>query len=483
MLTKKSKALKNFIGPKLLLPLILLFGLFLRLIFFSGIGTSDDLAYSRYSYSIDRGIELDSTYILSSRIGILYPTFFFYRLFGVNDFSSVIFVLLASLGNIILAYLFGKLMIDEKTGLMAAFLLAVFPLEIINSTKLLTDIPSAFFMAFGVYLFLYSEKRKKGHFFYLLSGAFIGIGYVVRESAILIALFFMIYILLKKQLKKEYFFVLAGLILILLIEILLFYKLTGNPLFKFTVVQNEVLKAHAFYDYFGRLSFPKGLFHYPYVILTNSIISYFYALIFIAIAYFLINKKKEAYLFIIWFMSLLLYLSFGSSSFSHYIPFRADPRYLSIITIPGIVLLAFFFLQRGKFIRKIAMPLGIILLLVTSVTASFFQRENDAASNLKEIYPYLLGLKKTIYADERSKLVLDYISGYNNTLGLAAYPDSLGNVRDAYIIVNKAMINRLREADKKIKLPAEADNPPKKWKIVREAGKDDAEKTIVYYAP
>ena len=167
---------------------------------------TDDLAYSKYAYSIDRGIEPDSTYILSSRIGILYPTFFSYRLFGVNDFSSVIFVLLASLGSIILAYLFGKLIVNEKTGLMAAFLLAIFPLEIINSTKLLTDIPSAFFMALGVYIFLYSEKGKKGQFFYFLSGAFIGIGYMIRESAILIALFFTIYILFKRQIKKAYFF-------------------------------------------------------------------------------------------------------------------------------------------------------------------------------------------------------------------------------------------------------------------------------------
>ena len=485
MLSKKSKgALENFIGrTKLLLSLIVLFGLALRLIFFSGVGTSDDLAYSRYSYSIDRGIEPNSIFMHSSRIGLLYPTFIFYKLFGVKDFSSVIFVLLTSLGNIILAYFFGKLIVNEKTGLMAAFLLAIFPLEVVNSTKLLTDIPSAFFMALGVYIFLYSEKKKASRFLYLLSGVFIGIGYMIRESTILIVLFFIIYVLFKKQIKKEYFFVPAGFIIILLIEILLFYKLTGNPLFKFTIVRDEFLKAHAYYDYFGRLSFPKGIFHYPYVILTNTLLSYFYILIFIAIAYFLANKKKEMYLFMMWFIPLLLYLSFGSVSFSQYIPFRADPRYLSITTIPGIVILAFFFLQRNKFIRKIVMPIGIVLLLITSVTASYFKKDNDAVDNLRELYPYLLSSKKMIYVDERSKWVLDYISGYNNSLNLTVYPDDLDNIRDSYIIINKAMINRLREADKRIKLPIEIDNPSKRWKIIKEVGKNDSEKAVVYYAP
>ena len=471
------------VNTRFLLLLLLLLGLMLRLLFFSGIGTSDDLAYSRYSYSIDKGIEPNSIYMQSSRIGILYPTFFSYKLFGVNDFSSIIFVLLTSLGNIILAYLFGKLIVDEKTGLMAAFLLAIFPLEVVSSTRLLTDIPSAFFMALGVYIFLYPEKKRASRFLYFLSGVFIGIGYMIRESAILIVLFFMIYILFKRQVKKEYFFVPAGFIIILLIELLLFYKLTGNPIFKFTIVRDEFLKAHAYYDYFGRLSFPKGLLHYPYVILTNSLISYFYILIFIAIAYFLVNKKNEMYLFMIWFIPLLLYLSIGSSSFSHYIPFRADPRYLSIITIPGMVILAFFFLQRKKFIREIAMPFGIILLLVTSAAASYFERDNDAVNNLRELYPYLLSSKKMIYIDDRSKWVLDYISGYNDTLNLVVYPDSLSDLRDVYIVVNKAMINRLREADKKIKLPAEVDNPLKKWKMVKEAGKDNSEKAVVYYAP
>jgi len=103
----------------------------------------------------DKGINKDSTVTLEVRIGIIYATALSYSIFGVNDFSSVLFVLLTSLGSIILIFYFGKLLFDEKAGLMAAFLLSFFPLDIAYSTKLLTDLPSAFFMALGSLVFIF----------------------------------------------------------------------------------------------------------------------------------------------------------------------------------------------------------------------------------------------------------------------------------------------------------------------------------------
>lgn len=488
MLSKKyRKALENYMSrTKLLLLLIVLFGLVLRVVFFSGVGTSDDLAYSKYAFNINQGIDPGSiipSAILSARVSILYPTAFSYKVFGVNDFSSILFILLTAIGNIILAYFFGKLFYNEKTGLMAAFLMSIFPLEVVHSTKLLTDLPSSFFMALGVYIFLYSEKNNGHRAYYFLSGVFIGVGYLLRESAALIALFFLIYIIFTRQIKTDYFIVSAGFLAMFALEFFIYYQLIGDPLFRFTSVQNDLLEAYKTFNYFGRLTFPQSLFHYPYVILTNSLISYFYVLFFISIAYFLVGKKKETYLLIFWFVSLLLYLSFGSVSFTNYLPFRADPRYLSVITMPGIVLLALFLTGKNKLVRKIVMPLSLVVLLFTSVASSYIHRGNDAVENLRALYPYIKDSKKIMYIDDRSKLVLEYLSGYNNEINITKYPDNLNNISDVYIIVNKAMIRLLREANKNTKFPVEIDKPPKRWKIVMETGKIDGDNAIVYYAP
>src|SRR3989338_1031326 len=234
-----------------LLLLIVLFGLFLRLIFFSGMGISDSLVYSKTANDINtgKGIDPNSTLTLSTRMGLIYPTSISYRLFGINDFSSVLFVLLTSTAGIILVFYFGKLLFNEKVGLMASFLLSFFPLDVVYSTKLLSDLPSAFFMALGVYLFLYSEIKSNSRYSigYFFSGILIGIGYFIRESALLIGFFFITYILYKRKIKKQYFLVPLGVLLVFVAESLIFLALTGDQLSRAVASQQyfaEVSLAH-----------------------------------------------------------------------------------------------------------------------------------------------------------------------------------------------------------------------------------------------
>jgi hypothetical protein len=447
-------------------------------------GISDSLTYSKTAYDLgeSKGIDPESTLTLSTRLGLIYTTALSYKLFAINNFSSVLFVLLTSIGSIILIFYFGKLLFNERTGLMAAFLLSFFPLDMVYATKLLTDIPSAFFMALGVYLFLYSEKVSKLKYSmgYLFAGIFIGIGYLIRESALLIVLFFIIYILYKRKIKKEYFLVPLGVLLIFVIEALIFFSLTQDLFFRTQASQQVLAKVVIANNYYGRLDFPTGLFHYPYIILTNNLISYFYIFIFIAILYCLARKKKETYILLFWFIPLLLYLSFGSSSFTQYLPFIAKARYLTIITIPGILLLAFFLVGKGHFIKRVAMSLALILLL-TSVVSVYLREDRNLLDNLNIVSPYLKGLDKPIYMDSRSIKVLDYILKYKNEIDARRYTIDLKIIKDAYILVNKDMIRRLKESNNNTKFPVEIDNPLENWKITKEIGKGE-NRIIIYFA-
>ena len=470
-----------------LLLLIVIFGLVLRLIFFSGMGISDSLTYSKTAYDINegRGIDPDSTLTLSTRLGLIFPTILSYRLFGINDFSSVIFVLITSVASIILIFYFGRLLFSEKIGLMAAFLLSFFPLSIVHATKLGSDIPSAFFMALGVYIFLYAEMKHKLKYRlgYLFSGIFIGIGYLIRESVLLIALFFIVYIAYKRRIKKEYFLVLLGILIIFIVEAFIFFAVTGDPIYRTITSQEYLTNAVIEHNYFGRLDFPTGFFHYPWLFLTNNLLTYFYLFILIALIYVLTKKKKEIYIILLWFIPILLYLSFGSASFTQYIPFRAVDRYTSIVTIPGILLLAFFLSEKKATIRKWVMPVTLIFLLVMSIGTVYMREDRHLLDNLMESHPFLKNLDKPVFIDDRSLKALDYISGYAINKNLKKYPNSLDKVKDSYIVINRHMIRNLKEANKNLKFPDEIENIPKEWKIIKEIGKIEKDKIIVYYAP
>ena len=476
----KDYAKKILKDTKLTLTLIVLFGLILRLSFFSGMGASDSLTYSELANKIDKGIDLKNGVLtLATRLGIIYVTSLSYRLFGINDFSSVSFVLLASMASIVLVFYFGKLLFNEKVGLMAAFLLSFFPLDVIYATKLLSDLPSAFFVSLAVYIFLYSEMKSRRSYFYFLSGVLIGVAYLIRESALLIALFFAAYVIYKRQVKREYFLVVFGFAVVFLFELFMLYKLTVDPFFRYTTVQSYLLEAFAKDDYYGRLKMPQGLFHYPYVILTDSIISYFYILIFIAMYYFIKNKDKNAYFLMFWFIPILLYFSFGSASFTNYLPFKAEPRYLAIITFPGILLLSYF-LTNYKLVKKNMVPYVLVMLLLLSIMSVYMEDDRNILVYLRELHAHLekSGFRE-VFIDERSMRALDYISKFESKLNIKAYPEDLSKLRDVYVVVNKGMIRKLKALN--YTFPKEIENPPKNWKMVKEIGEGDEKKIIVYY--
>jgi len=471
-----------------LILLIVLFGLFLRLIFFSGMGISDSLAYSRAAHEINKGqgINPNSTLTLSTKLGLIFPTALSYRLFGVNDFSSVIFVLIISTASLILIFYFGKLLFNEKVGLFASFLLSFFPMDIVYATKLNSDTPSAFFMAFGVYMFLHAEIKGslKYGLSYLISGVLIGIGYLIRESALLIALFFIAYIAYKRKIKKEYFIVPIGVLIVFIVESFIFFSLTGDPMYRFVESQRYLDEAvSGRYNYFGRLDFPIGLLHYPWLFLTNNLLIYFYALISISIAYSLFYRKKETYTMMMWFIPLLMYLSFGSSSLTRYLPFKAVDRYTYILVVPGVLLLAFFLSEKKAAIKKLVMPVTLAFLLLTSVGSIYIREDRHLLDNLRQLYPFVKAADKTVFIDDRSLAAIDYISGYKINKNLEKYPDSLSKAEDSYVIINRNMIRNLKEANKNLVFPDEIENIPKEWKVIKEIGRIEKDKIMVYYAP
>jgi hypothetical protein len=78
---------------------------------------------------------------------------------------------------------------------------------------------------------------------------------------------------------------------------------------------------------------------------------------------------------------------------------------------------------------------------------------------------------------------LDYISGYKNKIDIKPYPNNLGDIEDVYVVINRGFIRGLKEANKKREFPEEINRPPDDWQVIKEIGKTDKNKIIIYYAP
>ena len=470
------------------LLIILIIALIIRLILFQGIGTSDSLSSTLYAYDILNDNFPTSQNQGNSRIGLLLPVSYLYSILGVNEFSSGIFPLIISLLGIILIFLFGRLLFNEKVGLIAAFLLSIFPLDILYATRLMSDLPSAVFSALSVYLFLKAEKIKKNKrkfALYAFSGMSLGISLSMREMAVLTFLFFAGYVIYTKKIKISYGIVAAGFLTILILELSFFYTHTGDPFYRYNSFDEYYMMSLEALKSYGRsTSLPHYFLAFPFVMFANIQLGYFYTFISLAVIYFLYNRKWKTNILIMWAAVIYLYLNFGSTSFSVYTPFSGVARYLSYITFPSILLLAAFLMEEKDTIRKIILPFTLIFLFIASFGAVYLDDFRHGLDDLHTLYDsHIKSLDKPIYSDYRTISAINFISGYKNDLNmidLDSNPKNIRNIQNAHIIINYKMIKGMRDAKKDFKFTSEIKQVPSSWVKTKEIGKDK-NKIIVYF--
>ncbi|MBN2042496.1 MAG: glycosyltransferase family 39 protein [Candidatus Aenigmarchaeota archaeon] len=184
-------------------------------------------------------------------------------------------ITLFSLGNIYLAYLIGKKLFGEKEGLVASVILAITPVFLYNSFRIMTEIPSAFFVLFAVYL--YTEKRP------ISAGVSAGLAVTFRFTSgiILPAIILLVFLESRKKpekMVKSLLFLLAGFIVI--VSPYLFYNqyYYGDPFYSLSLAgQHSYNPVHAINDPLTNvLYYPSAMF-WDNMLLSFALFSLIYA--------------------------------------------------------------------------------------------------------------------------------------------------------------------------------------------------------------
>jgi len=356
-------------NPYWLLAGIFIFAIVVRLIYFVGVFRFDSFFYAQLSFFISQ-FDLHSfffennNYFAIDRLLLFIPAAIAYKFFGVNDFSSVWFVFLCSVANIGVIFLLGKKLINTKVGLIAAFLLAIYPLDVFYSTQFLPDGLIPFFHASAALMFLYGESegnQKKALIFYFLSGVFIGLGQYVRENAFIFVIVILAYLLIKRRFSIKHTAVGFGGLGVFLLASTFFYAGTGDFFFQARQVLAMFLESEAISASQDK---SRELFPFLKAYLFEPIFRPFNLIFFISSIYVFIYKRKEALFVLTWLLIFLFYLDFVSSS--HNLGIR--DRYLSIIVVPSLLIIAT--TLDTVFKRLGTRTIGIVLILVSLTLAS-----------------------------------------------------------------------------------------------------------------
>ena len=326
---------------------------------------------------------------------VTYPIAALFVAFGPGEIQASSWALFCSLLIVLVVYWLGDLLHGRSVGLTAALLCAVYPLEVINGTRILSDVQVGLFASLGLLCFV-AARRVSNPLLYVAAGAAAAGAYLANGRGLLFALALIGTSLClavgRKLSARSALSVAAGFLIVFSVEAVVYYTTTGHALLSYHVQSSA--------SYFKYLHEPVssvriGPVHVDFTngrpldlvrsalaidgAPTNQVGLFFY-LFGAAIVFSLVRRQNLllAGLAIAIFVSM----EFGplrvdvdwSSREIHYLMLFKQQRFLLMLTAPLVVMAAYFFCAVG---RKSAPAAALLttMLLATALPAIVHTRE------------------------------------------------------------------------------------------------------------
>ena len=133
--------------------------------------------------------------------GVAYLIYVSTALFGDSEFGVRAIFALLGVGNVLLVYSLGKYLFDQRTGVIAAFLLSINFGHILLSRSAMNDVAACFI--FTIILFLFAKAVFERNERYLwFAGFALGVGFLIKYTVAVIALGFIIFAYAYPQYRK-----------------------------------------------------------------------------------------------------------------------------------------------------------------------------------------------------------------------------------------------------------------------------------------
>lgn len=320
-------------------------------------GLGDDLAHGTL-YFPGHAVYHGPQNVLA-RIGVYGPVAILVKTFGLSELTLEAYPFLASVVTLLLAYAVARSLYGPLAGVLGMGLLAILPFDVEKASLLLADSIAAFWANVGVVLIYFGMTRDRAYYstaYTLLGGVFFGISWVCKESVSYLVPFVGILVLcLRRELPlrtrvRWLISVGIGSMAVLIAEALSYRTITGDPLFHFHVIKDACEfnntwcfeQSSPIYGWesgqYAKALFKRLVMYGPWQIFTSlNALPVFGA---IALAWAVVFRHYKYAMPGIWFVSLVLMINFGSSSFETYRPLVLGERYMFPLMLPSVLLCA-----------------------------------------------------------------------------------------------------------------------------------------------
>jgi 4-amino-4-deoxy-L-arabinose transferase-like glycosyltransferase len=386
-----------------ILSILLLFSLIVRLFLFSGFVLGDDPAYASFVSHILKGSypSVESRVIFACRPLVLYPVACSIYLFGWQEWSFVLPVLISSLINISIVYSAGNMLCGPLAAVLAALAYATFPLDVVHSTTLSNDILLSMLVWGGGLLMLFAfadRHRKQNLFFSVLSGFIVGAAVAVKLNAAIAPLLFLgagIIAVQGKDIQKKYTILIVwafGWVCANILLCLFFYHINGDFFAHYHAEMRFNIEFNPS-NYSPSISnLIQYLLLYPRWILglaregpygySAPPYGYFFIAFLLCVPFALFKRFKSIRLPGLCVLFYLLVMEFTPLKiFPHYVPIHRLSRFLHIASIPATVVIGIVFahciMVKSRTVKSILVMIFLAIigssLYWSWVKASFYQ--------------------------------------------------------------------------------------------------------------
>lgn len=332
------------------LALILVLNAVLKWRFFCGLSQADDFSYGVYSFSMFRipmswDMNMDFRVL---RVTLLLPVAVLFRFLPPADVVAVLYPMAASFGSIILVYLIGKKLYGINAGVLAAFVLATFPCDVLYSTMLLPDSIVPFYLSLSVWAFLNADSDTGGRskLWYLLAGFALFLAFTTRENSYYFLLFFLPFAFSRRRLKNGLYLMGIGFALPVILLYSVYYVKSGDfmfnlhlaehyrdPLIKSGYIPKNSVNWFVMLYYMFPILFMK-LTGRPVIMSSLFGLTFYVGIVCIIYTVLKALKKRDFRILIAlwWFLIVYLFLEYGTISFTSYQMMKKLDRFLLTLT-------------------------------------------------------------------------------------------------------------------------------------------------------
>ena len=322
---------------------------------------------------------------------VTYPMAAAFALFGPGEISASLWPFLFSLAGVYVVYRLGTCLHGRAIGLLAALLCSFYPLEVINGTRVLSDVQVSVLSATALLLLLEARNRDSVPLF-ILSGAAVAGAYLanLRGLIFLIALLCCAmnetFTAARRTSRFAPVWVAVGFLAVFSLEAVVYFFYTGDPLLSYRV-QSDALRFKYLYEPVTsfdwgplRVSYTNGQ---PFEQLRNVLhmnsrgtdqFGWFFVLFFGAAIFNAVRRRNALLLALA--AGLFLYMEFGPARLAidwderklHYMMVFKQERFLMMLTAPCLIFSAYALraLARRSVLLAVA---AFVLLFVTSLGA------------------------------------------------------------------------------------------------------------------